>query len=184
MKKHLYLIISLILIFIVGGVGFYYKSDIIKNQTILALYASFVGTLVGGLIGGLGSYYGGIQGAIISSIKGETHARKALYKQISYTHNIFEHYVANKSTDDKVRKLAMSENLLYDKNWNFHLVNCEGIKQEDFSIIVDWFNSIRNLEVQSTINDGMTPYDADEVCSKLSAIENVMKKYKKYFSTK
>lgn len=77
----------------------------------------------------------------------------------------------------EVTALATSENLLYDKNWVMHLNNCSFLSTLEYSKIVDWFSTIRNLEVQATVNFGFNTNNAQVVFDKLNSIESVITQY-------
>ena len=141
----------------------------------IGFYAAFFGAVIGGVISGTITYYG-VRLTLDRQQKSDTiiteSHRNALLAQLIFTYELF-----NRNYDEiPINTEQKVDFVVYDRNWNEHLLFIQDLNAQEIRYIVKWFYSIANLETYAKQKNGFVPiaYIIDNIEVQLPVIRAVI----------
>ncbi|PAD67016.1 hypothetical protein CHH83_20835 [Bacillus sp. 7586-K] len=141
------------------------------------LTAAILG-LIGSVLGGFLTLVGVKMTLDNQAEQGNAEARnreKMLFTQLRFT---FDMFYAISNHPNGIIEISTSF-IVYDKEWNKHIVFIENLSAEEFRLIINWFYCMHQLEDMSSLNNGtISSQQADVLLrTKLNPINEILMKY-------
>lgn len=144
----------------------------------IGFFACYYGAIFGGIIGGLFTFLGvriTLKKQESSENEERSNHQKMLYTQLVFTYEMFS---ACGNLEPEVR--IESDFVIYDHDWNMHLIFVKNLTKDEFRWVVNWFYAMGNIENAVRRNGSVTARWVSQVFlnDRLPEIEKVIEKLK------